>query len=149
MKNASAEWREFPAQNEHYDEMLAYILETGEQAGVPMKRQLKLQLGFEEAVVNVISYAYGQEGGGLLWLRAYPEDGELIIEIKDRGMAFNPLQKEDALEHKPASPEEAQIGGLGIAFMRRIFSDMAYEYAEEEGVFYNHLTMRFPMSAGT
>lgn len=146
MKNDSAEWREYPAQREHYEEMLNYILETGEQADLPMKRQMKLQLGFEEAVVNVISYAYEPGSGGLLWLRAYPEDGVLIIEIKDCGVKFDPLQKEDALAKRPASIEEVPIGGLGIAFMRRIFSDIAYEYVEEHGVSYNHLTLKFSMA---
>ena len=69
-----------------------------------------------------------------------------MLELKDSGKPFNPLAKEDALEHKPESIEDAKIGGLGIAFMRRIFSDISYHYGEEEGLYCNHLTLHFKMA---
>ena len=91
------EWKDFPAQQDSYEEMLSYALACADEAGVPMKRQLKLQLGFEEAVVNVISYAYEPEEEGKVWLKVYADGNDLIIEIKDSGKPFNPLTKEDAL----------------------------------------------------
>ena len=117
------EWKDFPANKENYEEMLAYAMDCAREAGVSMKRQLKLQLGFEEAVVNVISYAYEPEEAGKVWLKVYREGEDLILEIKDSGKPFNPLTKEDALENRPKTVEEAEIGGLGIAFMRRIPPD--------------------------
>lgn len=138
-------WREFPARQDEYENMLAYVLEQAEAAEVPAKRLLKLQLGFEEASVNVISYAYEGEKGSL-WIRAYKEGEDFVLELKDSGKPFNPMCKEDALEHRPESIEEANIGGLGIAFMRRIFSDISYHYGEEEGLFCNHLTLHFKMA---
>ena len=111
-----------------------------------MKRQLKLQLGFEEAVVNVISYAYEPEEAGKVWLKVYREGEDLILEIKDSGKPFNPLTKEDALENRPKTVEEAEIGGLGIAFMRRIFADINYHYGEADGLYCNHLVLRFPLT---
>ena len=142
---SAAGWREFPASQEEYENMLSYVMEQAEEAGVPLKRQLKLQLGFEEASVNVISYAYESEEGRL-WLRAYAEGEDFVLELKDSGTPFNPLAKEDALARKPQSLEETKIGGLGIAFMRRIFSEITYHYGEEEGLFCNHLTLRFKMA---
>ncbi|MBE6100717.1 MAG: ATP-binding protein [Selenomonas ruminantium] len=140
------EWKDFPAQQDSYEEMLSYALACADEAGVSMKRQLKLQLGFEEAVVNVISYAYEPEEEGKVWLKVYADGNDLIIEIKDSGKPFNPLTKEDALANRPESLEETEIGGLGIAFMRRVFIDIAYHYGEEDGLYCNHLTLRFPMS---
>ena len=42
----------------------------------------------------------------------------------------------DALEHPGAEPlEEKKIGGLGIAFIRRVFDEVSYSYeAQEEPV---------------
>ena len=143
-----ASWKEFPAQLDHYDEMLSHVMEIAETCGVPMKRQMKLQLGFEEAVVNIISYAYLGQEPGKLWIRAWREDGSFIMELKDGGSQFNPLLKEDALEEKPKSLEDAKIGGLGIAFMRRIFNEISYNYKkEDDGLFYNHLTLYLDISA--
>lgn len=140
------EWKDFPAQKDSYEEMLSYALACADEAGIPMKRQLKLQLGFEEAVINVISYAYEPEEEGKVWLKVYVEGDELILEIKDSGKPFNPLTKEDALEKRPESLEETEIGGLGIAFMRRVFEDITYHYGMEDGLYCNHLTLRFTLA---
>ena len=85
------EWKDFPARQSSYEEMLAYVLSCAEEAEMPMKRQLKLQLGFEEAVINVISYAYEPGEEGKVWLKVYQENEELVLEIKDSGKPFNPL----------------------------------------------------------
>ncbi len=140
-------WKEFPAVLDKYDEMLSYVMESAEACGVPTKRQLKLQLGFEEAVVNIISYAYLGQEPGKLWLRTWKKDETFVLELKDGGSRFNPLLKEDALENKPKSLEDVKIGGLGIAFMRRIFNEMSYDYKREGGLFYNHLTLYFDILA--
>lgn len=140
------EWKDFPARQSSYEEMLAYVLSCAEEAEMPMKRQLKLQLGFEEAVINVISYAYEPGEEGKVWLKVYQENEELVLEIKDSGKPFNPLLKEDALEKRPQSLEETEIGGLGIAFMRRVFADICYHYGLEEGLYCNHLTLRFALA---
>ena len=140
------DWRVFPASKSDYESMLSYVLACAEEAEIPMKRQLKLQLGFEEAAVNVISYAYEPGEEGKIWLKVYVEGGNLILEMKDSGKPFNPLLKEDALENRPQSVEDAEIGGLGIAFMRRVFADINYHYGEEDGLYCNHLILRFPMA---
>ncbi|MBQ7497692.1 MAG: ATP-binding protein [Selenomonas sp.] len=140
------DWKEFPARQSSYEEMLAYVLSCAEETEMPMKRQLKLQLGFEEAVVNVISYAYEPDEEGKVWLKVYQDGEDLVLEIKDSGKPFNPLSKEDALEKKPESLEEMKVGGLGIAFMRRIFADICYHYGLEEGLYCNHLTLRFALA---
>lgn len=139
-------WKDFPARQECYEDMLAYALEQAEALKVPMKRQLKLQLGFEEAVVNVISYAYEPDEEGKVWLRIYEDAGDLVLEIKDSGKPFNPLSKEDALENRPESIDKVKIGGLGISLMRRVFADIKYHYGKEEGLYCNHLTLRFKIS---
>ncbi len=139
------EWKDFPASQSSYEDMLSYVLACAEEAEIDMKRQLKLQLGFEEAVINVISYAYEPGEEGRVWLKVYSEEDSLVIEIKDSGKPFNPLDKEDALENRPNSLEDVKIGGLGIALMRRVFSDVFYHYGKEDGCFCNHLTLKFAL----
>lgn len=139
-------WKDFPASQSSYEDMLSYVLACAEEAEIPMKRQLKLQLGFEEAVVNVISYAYEPGEEGKVWLKVYQEEDSLVLEIRDSGKPFDPLAKEDALENRPDSLENMKIGGLGIALMRRVFADVCYHYGKEDGLFCNHLTLRFPIT---
>jgi anti-sigma regulatory factor (Ser/Thr protein kinase) len=126
------EWKDFPAQQDSYEEMLSYALACADEAGVPMKRQLKLQLGFEEAVVNVISYAYEPEEEGKVWLKVYADGNDLIIEIKDSGKPFNPLEREDP--DVTLSVEERQIGGLGIFLVKKTMDGMEYRRERDRNI---------------
>lgn len=99
--------------------------------------QFKIRLSIEEAVENVVNYAY-QDGIG--WLEAGTEiepDGLMLkIELKDAGIPFNPLDKADP--DITASAEERQIGGLGIFLCKQLMDSIDYKY--EDGC--NILIMR-------
>ena len=62
--------------------------------------QFKIRLSIEEAVENVVNYAY-QDGIG--WLEAgtsIDNDGlTLTIELRDAGVPFNPLDKPTKFIH--------------------------------------------------
>ncbi len=140
------QWKEFPAKKNAYSEMLSYVTGIAEQAGMSAKQQMKFQLGFEEASINIISYAYDADQDGKIWISAYKEQDRFILELKDSGVPFNPLNKEDALENRPSSLEEAKIGGLGIAFMRRVFSEISYHYGKENDILCNHLKLAMDLT---
>ena len=89
--------------------------------------QFKIRLSIEEAVENVVNYAY-QDGIG--WLEAgtsIDNDGlRLTIELRDAGIPFNPLDKPDP--DITLSAEERQIGGLGIFLCKQLMDDINYRY---------------------
>ena len=89
--------------------------------------QFKIRLSIEEAVENVVNYAY-QDGIG--WLEAgtsIDNDGlTLTIELRDAGVPFNPLDKPDP--DIALSAEERQIGGLGIFLCKQLMDDINYRY---------------------
>ncbi|MBQ2332169.1 MAG: ATP-binding protein [Bacteroidales bacterium] len=97
----------------------------------------KIHLSVEEAVENVVDYAYE---GGMGWLEAGTELDTsgltLTILIKDAGTPFNPLEKEDP--DITASAEERKIGGLGIFLCKQMMDEVSYRY--ENGC--NILTMK-------
>lgn len=99
--------------------------------------QFKIRLSIEEAVENVVNYAY-QDGIG--WLEAGTEmeaDGlTLTIVLKDAGVRFNPLEKADPDVNAPI--EDRQIGGLGIFLCKNLMDNINYKY--EDGC--NVLTMQ-------
>lgn len=139
------EWRKFPATREEYYSMLDFVMEEAEKSGVPDKQQIYLELGFEEAAANVINYAYSEKDGGEISIRAYREAEHFFIELKDSGVPFNPLVREEIAE-KPADLESAKVGGLGISFMRRIFDEMTYHFGREGKLFCNHLKLGIKLS---
>jgi len=98
--------------------------------------QFKIRLSIEEAVENVVRYAYE---GGMGWIEVGteldPEGVMLTIELKDAGVPFNPLEKEDP--DVTLSAEEREIGGLGIFLCKQLMDHISYRY--ENGC--NILTM--------
>ncbi len=99
--------------------------------------QFKLRLSIEEAVENVVRYAYD---GGIGWLEAdihFDQDSLLLtIELRDAGTPFNPLQREDPDVNQSA--EDRDIGGLGIFLCKKMMDSIEYRYENGNNV----LTMR-------
>lgn len=105
--------------------------------GMPTDPSLlfKIRLCVEEAVVNVASYAYGNSDG-FLDVAVSISDDMLVINLKDAGVPFNPLQMKDP--DITLSAGEREIGGLGILLCKKIMDSVEYEYVEG----CNSLTMK-------
>ena len=91
--------------------------------------QFKIRLSIEEAVENVVRYAYD---GGLGWIEVGteldPEGVMLTILLKDAGVPFNPLEKADP--DVTLSAEDRQIGGLGIFLCKKLMDHIEYKYED-------------------
>lgn len=116
-------------------EIVDYLMSSPD---IPQDNSLrfKIRLSVEEAVENVVRYAYE---GGVGWLEVGtgldPEGVMLTILLKDAGVPFNPLDKPDP--DVTLSAEERQIGGLGIYICKKLMDHIEYRY--EDGC--NVLTM--------
>jgi len=99
--------------------------------------QFKIRLSVEEAAENVVRYAY-PDGQGWIEVSTSIEQpsNTLAIEIKDAGIKFDPLAKEDP--DVEAALDERKIGGLGIFLCKQLMDDISYRY--ENGC--NILTMK-------
>ena len=92
----------------------------------------QLRLAIEEAVVNVIDYAYplGTEGEIDILVQS---DGQILrVIISDRGVAFDPTTKEKA--DTSLSAEDRQIGGLGILLVRELMDTINYERTDGKNI---------------
>jgi len=114
-----------PAKLENLESMLQFIRNGAEQQEFSGKEINKIQVAAEEALVNVISYAYPDDGGNVE-IRCDAKGAEgLVIEIIDWGIPFDPLSlPEPDIE---APPEEREVGGLGIYIMRNIMDEVSYK----------------------
>lgn len=114
---------------------LAEWIETiGEEFALDPSQVFQLNLALEEAVVNVIDYAY--EGEGVMDVNVDKRDGELVFILIDSGKEFNPTEKTDP--DITLSAEERQIGGLGIFLVQQIMSSVEYERKEEKNILTMH-----------
>ncbi len=91
--------------------------------------QFKIRLSIEEAVENVVRYAYE---GGLGWIEVGtgldPDGVMLTILLRDAGVPFNPLDRPDPDVTLPAG--ERQIGGLGIFLCKKLMDSIEYVYED-------------------
>lgn len=89
--------------------------------------QFKVRLCSEEAVANVVDYAY--DGGmGFLEVTTEASCGFFIITLKDEGHPFDPLKSPDP--DITLSAEERQIGGLGIFLCKQMMDEVHYAFAD-------------------
>lgn len=86
----------------------------------------KLRLAVEEAVENIVNYAYA-DGAGYLEAETHVKDGVLSIVLQDAGVPFNPLEKEDP--DITLSAEDRPIGGLGIFLCKQLMDSVEYEFS--------------------
>jgi Anti-sigma regulatory factor (Ser/Thr protein kinase) len=109
-------------------EIIEYIMSSKD---MPQDEGLlfKIRLSVEEAVENVVDYAYKD---GIGWLEVGteldPEGLMLTIILKDAGVKFNPLDKSDP--DVTLALEDRQIGGLGIFLCKKLMDSISYEYKD-------------------
>ena len=99
--------------------------------------RFKLRLSIEEAVENVVRYAYD---GGIGWLEVGTSlDHDtlgLTIELRDAGVPFNPLELPEP--DTAAKAEDREIGGLGIYLCKKLMDHISYRYEDGNNI----LTMK-------
>ncbi len=106
----------------------ARIEEAGTEWGWPASIAYAVQLCLEEATSNSIRHGEAWRSGGLR-VTLTQDDAAIVLEIADRGAAFNPLQ---APPPPPPPPppmdklEDIMPGGHGIALMRKFCPGISY-----------------------
>jgi sigma-B regulation protein RsbU (phosphoserine phosphatase) len=117
-------------------QLSAFVDEVCETAGYDMSTTLKINLAIEEAVVNVMNYAYPNGVKGNVDIDAQINDVRLKFVISDSGTPFDPTAKAEV--DTTLSAEERGIGGLGIHLIRQIMDTINYERVDGKNV----LTLR-------
>ncbi|KEA62169.1 Serine-protein kinase RsbW [Marinobacterium lacunae] len=95
------------------------------QHQVSKAQRFKFDLCANEAVTNIIFYAFPDKGERQILLELGVGEDEISLLIEDDGVPFNPVE---APEHKkPSSLDDAPIGGLGIDLIRHYMDRCEYE----------------------
>ena len=109
-----------------------FIDELGEEFGLSPELVFNLNLVLEEAVSNVILYAYPKEEHQTISLIAKKKENQLIFVLTDSGKEFDPTQAPDA--DITLSAEDRPIGGLGIFLIRQIMNTVEYQRIDGKNV---------------
>ena len=93
---------------------------------------MSINLALEEAVSNVMLYAYPDTNSGRVLVEAEKTADRVTFIISDSGVAFDPTKQKEA--DITLSVEERAIGGLGIHLVRQLMDDIHYERKDEKNV---------------
>lgn len=109
-----------------------FVEELSEELDLSPELTFNLNLVLEEAVVNVINYAYPKNESQEISLSAQKIDDNLYFVLTDSGKEFDPTQVPDA--DISLSAEDRQIGGLGIFLIRQIMNKVEYQRIDGKNV---------------
>ena len=108
------------------------LAEWIDSIGLPTALNMPINLALEEAVSNVMLYAYPKNKSGQVLVEAEKSPGKVIFTISDSGIPFDPTRQEEP--DITQSAEERPIGGLGIFLVRQIMDSIAYERKDNRNI---------------
>lgn len=109
-----------------------FVDDVCEKARLDSATTMSMNLAMEEAVVNVINYAYPSGEEGDIVIDAKINCKRLKFVISDKGMPFDITKREEA--DVTLSAEERPIGGLGIYLVRHIMDSVNYERVDDKNI---------------
>lgn len=132
MKTMEKQTISLPNDVQKIPELAAFIEEVAESHGADMSLTMSINLALEEAVVNVMNYAYPQGTSGEIDITVAYTDGALVFTISDAGTPFDPTKVSDV--DTSLSAEDRPIGGLGIHLVRQIMDEVSYSYENNHNI---------------
>jgi serine/threonine-protein kinase RsbW len=122
-----------PNETSHLASIREAVREVVAEAGFPEEELNRLTLAVDEAVTNVMEYAYEDDLEGELFVEICIEasDSVFTASIRDRGKVFDPTQlpSPDLKAHLMHGRKH----GLGVFLMRQIMDEISYS-TDPEGV---------------
>jgi anti-sigma regulatory factor (Ser/Thr protein kinase) len=109
-----------------------FVEEVGNDFSLAPDMIFNINLVLEEAVVNVINYAYPKDERQSIYLSARLHEGSIILVLTDTGVEFDPTMAPEA--DITLSADERQIGGLGIFLIRQIMNEVRYDRIDGKNI---------------
>lgn len=116
--------------------IVSMVEDLGRRHKVPCSVINELNLVLDEVISNIVSYGYPDGGVGWIVVHLDIRPGQVVTEIRDNGIAFDPLSV--AAPDLTGTVETRRIGGVGIHFMNSLMDSVAYARVRGE----NRLTLR-------
>jgi len=121
-----------PAKMDNLGNFIQSLSMCLKQHGMAAEQLPRVQLAVEEALVNIIRYAYEGQAGDIELRCDIADDQRFVIEILDSGVPFDicTLPKPDI----QCSIKDRKMGGLGVFFIQRMVDELLYRRDGEKNV---------------
>lgn len=122
----------FPAQLDYFKEFQTAVSQFAREQGFSTERISEIELAVEEALVNIFHYANQGLDGEVTLESKMTSEKEMIIEISDAGIPFNPLAKEDP--DITLAVSERTVGGLGVYLIKQLMDEVHYRREGDKNI---------------
>ncbi|MBQ9450812.1 MAG: ATP-binding protein [Bacteroidales bacterium] len=106
-------------------ELAVFVDGLAEEMSLDPSLAMGLNLALEEAVTNVMMYAYPAGESGTVEIEVDAREDRMVFRLTDAGVPFDPTAAPAA--DITLGVEERPIGGLGIFLVRQIMDSVVYE----------------------
>jgi anti-sigma regulatory factor (Ser/Thr protein kinase) len=131
---------QLPAKIENMELLVQFISDIARKLGFSGKRIKEIELATEEALVNIINYAYPDHSGNIkVTCSQDPTNGSckdsskaFVIKIEDTGIAFDIMSLKDPDISTGISDRE--VGGLGVFLIRKLMDKVLYHRKNKKNI---------------
>ena len=109
-----------------------YMQGIAEEADLDHPFAMSLNLALEEAVSNVMLYAYPAGTEGKVDIDTHIREDHIEFSVSDCGVPFDPTAKVDP--DLDLEVEERPVGGLGIYLVKRIMDSVSYARTDGKNI---------------
>lgn len=113
-----------PADVKEIERLCQLVRQFGELHEIPSRTLYAVNLALDEAVTNVVQYAFETAAGQELLVCLEVTNTDFRGDVIDEGRPFNPL--EAPMPDLSAPLEERSLGGLGIHLVRSLMDRLSY-----------------------
>ena len=123
---------QLPAKIENMELLVQFISGIARKLGFSGKRIKEIELATEEALVNIINYAYPDHSGDIKVTCTQEPSKAFVIKIEDTGIAFDVLSLKDP--DISAGISDREVGGLGVFLIRKLMDKVLYHRKNKKNI---------------
>jgi serine/threonine-protein kinase RsbW len=123
---------QLPAKIENMGLLVQFISDIARKIGFSGKRVKEIELATEEALVNIINYAYPDHSGDIRVTCTQDPSKAFVIKIEDTGIAFDILSLKDP--DISAGISDREVGGLGVFLIRKLMDKVQYHRKNKKNI---------------
>jgi anti-sigma regulatory factor (Ser/Thr protein kinase) len=121
-----------PARLKEIDRIRDFLRAATAGLALDDQDRLKVELALHEICVNIVRYAYPRGRKGDMAVRIWRDQDSLFIEVRDRGVPFNPVRKRNP--DLMVKLRRGVPGGLGVYFFKTLMDGLSYRRAGGQNI---------------
>jgi anti-sigma regulatory factor (Ser/Thr protein kinase) len=110
---------------ENLHPLIESVSSCAKKQGLDSSKITEIEIALEEALVNIINYAYQNNKGNITVTCLLDDDNRFTIEIEDTGFHFDVLSVDQP--NLTTKISERKVGGLGIFLIRKLIGEVHYQ----------------------